>query len=474
MGGGDVDDPGNNVAEITATSISEQLSSLSVNDDEQSSDGAQRTEKDPRKIARKYQMDLCKKALEENIIVYLGTGCGKTHIAVLLIYEMGHLIKKPQKNICVFLAPTVALVQQQAKVIQDSIDFKVEAYCGGLKRLRSHHDWEKEMEQYEVLVMTPEILLRNLSHCFIRIEVIALLIFDECHYAQTESDHPYAEIMKIFYKSDALSLPRIFGMTASPISGKGASIDSLETLLHSKVYSVEDKDELEQFVTSPKVNVYKYGPVTNSQSCPHTMYSQKLEKIKSQCVSTLSRKKYDHCSLQSIKKSLQKLHCNLIFCLEKLGLWGALQASRILLKGDHLERRQLLEGEENGSDESFIDGYLTQAASLFVSDCMKDGIEADLSCVEVLKEPFFSTKLLRLIGILSNFRLQPNMKCIVFVNRVVTARSLSHILQKLKFLSAWRCDFLVGVHSGLKSMSRKNTNIILEKFRSGEVRVHIF
>lgn len=57
-------------------------------------------------------MDLCKKALGENVIVYLETGCGKTHIAVLLMYEMRNLIKKPQKNICVFLAPTVALVEQ--------------------------------------------------------------------------------------------------------------------------------------------------------------------------------------------------------------------------------------------------------------------------------------------------------------------------------------------------------------------------
>jgi hypothetical protein len=60
----------------------------------------------------RYQLELCKKALEENIIVYLGTGCGKTHIAVLLIYEMGHLIRQPQKSACVFLAPTVALVHQ--------------------------------------------------------------------------------------------------------------------------------------------------------------------------------------------------------------------------------------------------------------------------------------------------------------------------------------------------------------------------
>lgn len=69
------------------------------------------------------------------------------------------------------------------------------------------------------------------------------------------------------------------------------------------------------------------------------------------------------------------------------------------------------------------------------------------------------------------FRVQPDMKCIVFVNRIVTARSLSYILQHLKILSSWKCGFLVGVHSGLKSMSRKNTNIILDKFRSGEVMV---
>ncbi|KAK7845596.1 dicer-like protein 4 [Quercus suber] len=34
------------------------------------------------------------------------------HIAVLLIHELGHLIRKPQKGICIILTHTVALVQQ--------------------------------------------------------------------------------------------------------------------------------------------------------------------------------------------------------------------------------------------------------------------------------------------------------------------------------------------------------------------------
>ncbi|KAM0933867.1 putative ribonuclease III [Dioscorea sansibarensis] len=68
--------------------------------------------KDPRKIARNYQLELCKKAVEQNLIVYLRTGCGKTHIAVLLMYELRNLILKPSRNVCVFLAPTGALVEQ--------------------------------------------------------------------------------------------------------------------------------------------------------------------------------------------------------------------------------------------------------------------------------------------------------------------------------------------------------------------------
>lgn len=39
---------------------------------------------------------------------------------------------------------------QQANVIKDSIDVKVGIYCGSSNRLKSHHDWEKEMEKFEV------------------------------------------------------------------------------------------------------------------------------------------------------------------------------------------------------------------------------------------------------------------------------------------------------------------------------------
>ncbi|XP_027919054.1 dicer-like protein 4 isoform X1 [Vigna unguiculata] len=452
-------------------SLSEQQLSLSLSQLKLDDDSVK---KDPRKIARKYQLELCKKAMEENIIVYLGTGCGKTHIAVLLMHEMGHLIRKPQKNICVFLAPTVALVQQQAKVIADSTDFKVQIFCGGSKRLKRHQDWEQEIGQYEVLVMTPQILLHNLSHCFIMMEMIALLIFDECHHAQVKSNHAYAVIMKMFYKSNSSKVPRIFGMTASPVVGKGASseanlarsINSLEHMLDAKVYSVEDK-ELKSYVTTPVINIYRYASTASGET---SMYL--IEEIKRQCIATLGRSSEDHQKRMNTKKLLNRMHDNVVFCLQNLGIWGALQASHMLLSGDRSERHELVEAEGNSSDDSVCDTYLAQAAELFTLQCIRgDNVSDDLSSSEILKEPFFSAKLLRLFGILSTFRLQKNMKCIIFVNRIVIARSLSYILQKLKLLRQWRSDYLVGVHSGLKSMSRRTMNMILDKFRSGELNL---
>ncbi|KAL8267392.1 hypothetical protein R6Q59_004736 [Mikania micrantha] len=77
------------------------------------------------------------------------------------------------------------------------------------------------MEQFEVLGIITQILLHNSSHCFFGFNILLLLTFDECHYAQVESNHSFAEIMK--------------------------------------VYTVESREELDQFVSSPQINYYYYG-----------------------------------------------------------------------------------------------------------------------------------------------------------------------------------------------------------------------
>ncbi|XP_038987325.1 endoribonuclease Dicer homolog 4-like [Phoenix dactylifera] len=191
------------------------------------------------------------------------------------------------------------------------------------------------IDQCEVLVMTPQLLLHNLRHCFIKMDRIALLIFDECHHAQAKKKHPYAQIMKEFYKTDTVKSPRIFGMTASPIIGKGGSsqsnctkyINSLEILLDAKVCSVEDTLELQKVVGSPNIKVYFYDPVDHSASSLIRTSRKKLEELKLQCISMIREKVHDFNNLQKNIKGLCRLHDNLVFCLENIGLCGARQVS---------------------------------------------------------------------------------------------------------------------------------------------------
>ena len=88
------------------------------------SDEKQDEEELSRLQARPYQEELLKKAMEGNTIVYLGTGSGKTFIAVMLIKEMrGELMAGPKK--AVFLVSSVALVAQQRKLVAEQTGLQV-------------------------------------------------------------------------------------------------------------------------------------------------------------------------------------------------------------------------------------------------------------------------------------------------------------------------------------------------------------
>lgn len=102
---------------------------------------------------------------------------------------------------------------------------------------RSEEEYKKYFEAHDVVVCTAQILLDNLRRGFTKMHKVNLLIFDEAHHAR--KDDPYALIMRHHYHTCEENLrPKVFGMTASPVEGRGdiaASISNLESILNAEV-----------------------------------------------------------------------------------------------------------------------------------------------------------------------------------------------------------------------------------------------
>ena len=85
----------------------------------------------------------------------------------------------------------MTLVFQQAAVLENNLDQKVDCFCGEMGvDLWSSETWKAIFTENMVIVCTAEILNQCLMHSFIKLDQINLLIFDEAHHAK--KNHPYA------------------------------------------------------------------------------------------------------------------------------------------------------------------------------------------------------------------------------------------------------------------------------------------
>ena len=130
-----------------------------------------------------------------------------------------------------FLAPTVALIEQQRDVIAAAVPVRVGLISGASApdQWKNAELWTSVLRDNRIVISTPQILLDALRHGYINLgKHISLLVFDEAHHAM--SKHPYNEIMRGFYHPlsprhgtdpQAIVRPAVLGLTASPIYSAG-------------------------------------------------------------------------------------------------------------------------------------------------------------------------------------------------------------------------------------------------------------
>ncbi|KAL0452252.1 UNVERIFIED_CONTAM: Endoribonuclease Dicer2 [Sesamum latifolium] len=425
---------------------------------------------DPVPFARSYQLEALQKALEQNTIVFFETGTGKTLIAIMLLRSYAHLLRKPSPYVAVFLVPTVVLVTQQGEVVATHTDLKVGEYYGEMGvDYWDAATWKDEKEKHEVLVMTPQILLNALRHRFLRLDQVKVLIFDECHNARGK--HPYACIMKEFYHRELASstpqLPRVFGMTASPIKAKASisaaaywkQIKELETLMNSKVFTCHSDSVLTRYIpfSTPKVKIY------SDMDVPH---------VTSECLTddliNLRKKSW---VLVSNEGMILDVHAQ-NFSYKILGTTILLFSNR-QQRSTLVKKRTSLWGQMDASGNRVVRAFSSDAVKVF-SASMPSGPEWSIcyDLIDNMKAGYLTSKVMCLVETLLAYREMKDLRCIIFVERIVTAIVIRSLLNELlPEFSGWRTEYTAGNNSWSQSQSRKEQNAIVDEFRKGKVNI---
>lgn len=181
----------------------------------------------------------------------IGLGSGKTLIAALLMrhvlnQELEERAAGKPKKIAFFVAEKVALCFQQHRMLKTNLAFPIAKLHGDSTGMTSTREfWDSQMNEHMAIVCTAQVLLDGLSHGFVTMRQINLLIFDEAHHAK--KNHPFARIIQSYYRgeSDPKERPRIFGMTASPIDGQTRDMkdacSEFEAMLDSRIATVSDE-----------------------------------------------------------------------------------------------------------------------------------------------------------------------------------------------------------------------------------------
>lgn len=137
------------------------------------------------------------KAKEQNAIIFLGTGSGKTFVATMMIKDyMPGILGDDKKT--VFLVNSVPLVTQQAKFIERNTTLRVRSFCGADNvDFWTRSNWQDAIDCVDVMVMVHQVFLDLLTKAYFPLHRVNLLIVDECHH--TIKNSAYSQIFKQFY-----------------------------------------------------------------------------------------------------------------------------------------------------------------------------------------------------------------------------------------------------------------------------------
>ncbi|EDN98888.1 hypothetical protein SS1G_13747 [Sclerotinia sclerotiorum 1980 UF-70] len=284
-------------------------------------------------------------------------------------------------------------------------------------------------------------------------------------------DHPYARIIKDFYRSDTdepISLPKIFGMTASPVDARDnikKAAEELEGLLHSQICTAVDPSLMQYSIKGKPETIAFYDCLGPRFHTP--LYLKMLPLLEENPIfqkpfifgKEASRTLGSWCADQIWTFCLQEEESKKLQAKTE----QAHHSKKVPEPLEVLEERkeQLQEAKSIVKDHIFEPPHFASKLS-------------DDFATKVHYSTNLSTKVVALLSILKDrFQRPTNDKCIVFVRERYTARLLASLLSTPEagtpFLKVAPLVGTTSTSAGEMHITFRSQTLTMHDFRNGKI-----
>jgi ERCC4-related helicase len=416
---------------------------------------------------RDYQQAIFNTAKDNNTLVVLPTGVGKTLIALLLTIEKQ---KQFPGSKALFLAPTRPLVEQHLQTFKAQLPelfADLQIFTGSIQAPQR----KKIFQTADIIFSTPQCVDNDLKNRLYDLSEVSLLILDECH--RCIKNYSYTNVVN-YYKQQAEN-QRILGLTASPGSDLPRVKEICKHLDIEKVESrTRDSPDVRPYLQTldfEKVEVPFPKEFEEIRVLLKKIYDEKVNKLREKNILFGPANKFTLLKLQS------KLFARLSQGSRDFQAMHAVSQTAQAIKISHA--LELLETQTLSS------------LNIYLQEIVKQANEKKSRAVQqIYKDPNFNAALLSLKTLLTlktehpkvdelstiihdEFSHNPNAKIIIFAQ---FRETISLLAKRLNEIPQVKAKVFLGQakkssKTGSSGLSQKEQKEIIEEFSEGKINV---
>jgi len=410
--------------------------------------------------AREYQENIYETCKNNNCLVVIPTGLGKTLIALQLAIER---LRFYPKSKILFLAPTRPLVEQHYNYFKKYSEFEnTHIFTGKINAAKRKEIWKDA----QIIFSTPQCIQNDLKRFRIDLKEVSLLIEDECH--RCLKNYSYTFVAKK-YKEQAKH-SRILGLTASPASDPKKIKEICNNLeieaVEIRTRQSEDVKPYLQELTQEIIKVDFPEELNNIRILLKNIYDKKVKELQNRKLLFKRPTKTHLIELQgNLIKTLSKGNKNfnvlkgMSVCAQAIKIQHALELLETqTLETLNLYMKELYEQARKGKSKA-VKNLTTN----------KNFQDAYLLVMKLHGENFEHPKLIKLKEILEK-QFRENFKVLIFSQYRDTVAKINSELTSAGFKS----NIFIGQSSRrMDGLTQKEQQLILHKFKQGEINFMI-